>query len=262
MLARPMPRTVRPAAAPETPRPSAAQVATALEAEADRAKAAFLPRFFKTGPGEYGEGDVFIGVTVPRQRAVARRFRALPLHHLATLLDDRRHECRLTALLILVDQYERADARTRTAIARFYLAHLDRVNNWDLVDSSAARILGAHLQTRSRRLLDRLAASRSLWRPRIAIIATHWFVRQGAFDDALRIADRLLDHPHDLIHKAVGWTLREVGNRDEEVLVRFLRTRYTRMPRTMLRYAIEKFPARRRHAYLSGRVSLPHGPAA
>jgi 3-methyladenine DNA glycosylase AlkD len=246
--------TARPHDTPALPRQTAALVVSALEARANRAKAAFFPRFFKTGPGEYGEGDVFLGVTVPHQREVARQFRQLPLDDVAVLLHDRRHECRLTALLILVDQYARADARTRTAIARFYLAHLDRVNNWDLVDSSASRILGAHLQTRNRRLLDRLATARSLWRPRVAIIATHWFVRQGAFDDALRIADLLLEHPHDLIHKAVGWTLREIGNRDEDVLIHFLRTRYARMPRTMLRYAIEKLPARRRQDYLAGRV--------
>lgn len=235
-------------------RQRAAHVVSALKSRANRTKAAFFPRFFKTGPGEYGEGDVFLGVTVPHQRQIARAFRTLPLPEIAVLLHDGRHECRLTALLILVGQYEQADARTRIAIARFYLTHLDRVNNWDLVDASAPRILGAHLQTRNRRTLDRLARSRSLWKPRVAIIATHWFVRHGEVDDALRLADLLLQHPHDLIHKAVGWTLREVGNRNEAALVEFLRTRYARMPRTMLRYAIEKFPARRRLDYLAGRV--------
>lgn len=239
---------------PDAHAQTAARVVAALEARANTAKAAFFPRFFKSGPGQYGEGDVFLGVTVPRQREVAREFRTLPLSEIAALLRDPRHECRLTALLILVAQYEKAGPRARSSLARFYLEHLDRVNNWDLVDSSASRILGAHLQTRNRGLLDRLAKARSLWKPRVAIIATHWFVRQGEFDDALRIADLLLDHPHDLIHKAVGWTLREVGNRDEAVLTRFLRTRYARMPRTMLRYAIEKFPARRRQDYLAGRI--------
>ena len=226
----------------------------ALKELADPEKAAFLPSFFRTGPGEYGEGDRFLGVVVPNQRRVARRARGIPLDQIRRLLADPFHECRLTALYILVDRYARGDAEERARIVQLYLSSLDRVNNWDLVDSSAHKILGAHLKDGDRSLLYELADSGELWRQRIAIIATHDYIRDGDFTDTLALADRLLDHDHDLIHKAVGWMIREVGNRDREAMEAFLAPRYGRMPRTMLRYAIEKLPEDRRQAYLKGTV--------
>ncbi len=231
-----------------------AKVVAALKEQADPEKAAFYPSFFKTGKGEYGEGDKFIGVTVPKQRKIAKKFRELPGGEVLKLLEDRRHECRLTALLILVEQYERGDETTQSEIAEFYLEHLDQVNNWDLVDSSAHKILGPHLQKRNRKLLDELVDSGHLWRQRVAMIATLHFIKQEDFRDTKRIALVLLDHEHDLIHKAVGWMLREMGNRDRSELEKFLRPRYKKMPRTMLRYAIEKLPEPLRKKYLAGEV--------
>ncbi len=233
---------------------SAQAVRAELRALADPEKAAHSRAFFKAGPGQYGEGDRFLGVTVPAQRKVARRYRDLPLRSVRSLLCDPHHECRLTALLILVLQFERGGEAERSRIVSFYLEHLDFVNSWDLVDSSAHQILGAWLEGRDRSVLDELAASGHLWRQRVAMIATYHFIRQGEFDDALRLSRTLLDHEHDLIHKAVGWMLREVGNRNLEVEERFLERHYRRMPRTMLRYAIEKFEKAERRAYLEGRV--------
>jgi len=231
-----------------------ARVVAELKQRADAEKAAFYPSFFKTGKGEYGEGDVFLGVTVPHQRRVARAFRDLPQREIAKLLSDRRHECRLTGLLILVEQYERGDEQARAKAAQFYLDKLDRVNNWDLVDLTAHKILGPHLEDTDRSLLDELAASDHLWRQRVAIIATFHYIRQDDFRDTKRIARALINHPHDLIHKAVGWMLREMGKRDRAELERFLKPRYKKMPRTMLRYAIERLPEGLRKKYLAGKV--------
>ena len=245
---------------------SAADVRRELRRLADPEKAAFFPRFFKAGPGEYAEGDRFLGVTVPKQRKLAKRYRELPRRSVRSLLRDPLHECRLTALLILVLQFERASrkprgettaakrATEREDIARFYLDHLEFVNNWDLVDSSAHKILGPWLEDRDRGLLDELAASGHLWSQRVSVIATLHFIKQGDFVDILRLARTLRDHEHDLIHKAVGWMLREVGERDLSAEERFLARHYQKMPRTMLRYAIEKFPEKRRKAYLRGGI--------
>ena len=215
-------------------------------------KAEHSLRFFRTGPGEYGEGDQFIGVTVPEQRKVARRYRDLPITEVSILLKHPIHECRLTALFILTDRFKRGSDQEKDTIAELYLQNTRYVNNWDLVDSSAHFILGPWLETRDRSLLDQLAASSRLWDQRIAMLACYHYIRHNDFADALRIADALVNHPHDLIHKAVGWMLREVGNRDISVEERFLIPRYRTMPRTMLRYAIEKFPEERRKAYLAG----------
>jgi 3-methyladenine DNA glycosylase AlkD len=225
-----------------------------LRRESSARDARALQWFFKTGPGEYGEGDVFLGVKVPKIRAVAREFRAAPERVVKALLASRIHEERLLALLILVDQFERGSDADRARIVRLYLASTARINNWDLVDLSAPNIVGAWLLERDRSRLDRLARSRSLWERRIAIVATHAFIRRGQFADTLRVADRLLADGHDLIHKAVGWMLREVGKRDRAALEAFLQPRCRRMPRTMLRYAIERFPEPRRQAYLRGEV--------
>ena len=227
-----------------------AQVKAALQAVANPEKAAFFPRFFKTGPGQYGEGDRFLGVTVPQQRVLARRFQTLALPEIAKLLDDPLHECRLTGLLILVDQFRRGDEAQRRELADFYCRCLPRINNWDLVDSSAPYILGAFLADKDRSCLDELADSGDLWRQRVAIVATFHFIRQNEFADTLRIAQRLLRHEHDLIHKAVGWMLREVGKRDVATLERFLDCHAHQMPRTMLRYAIERLPEGQRQRYL------------
>lgn len=229
-----------------------AKVTSALREVANPAKVPLQQRFFRTGRGEYGEGDKFICITVPAQRKIAKQFRDLPLGEVAKLLDDAVHECRLTGLFILIDQFRRADKAEQKTIAELYLEKADRVNNWDLVDSSADKILGAYLDDKDRSVLDELAATDHLWRQRIAIIATHHFIKQRDFKDTLRISKTLLHHEHDLIHKAVGWMLREVGNRDQQTLERFLQRRYKKMPRTMLRYAIERFPEELRQAYLRG----------
>ena len=212
--------------------------------------AKFLQRYFKTAPGEYGAGDRFIGVRVPVLRRLAREFRALPLTEITALLRSPIHEERLLALLMLVNAGRRADETGRAAIFDLYLANLNRINNWDLVDSSAPPIVGRHLAQRSRKILFRLARSKNVWHRRVAVLAAFYFIRQGDFADALRLAERLRDDEHDLIHKAVGWMLREIGKRDAAVLGRFLDAHAARMPRTMLRYAIEKLSERARRRYL------------
>lgn len=225
---------------------------TGLRACASASDARALRWFFKTGPGEYGEGDVFIGVRVPAIRRLAAAFSSAGPEEVASLLASPIHEERLLALCVLVRQFEKGTESDRDRIYRFYLANTDHINNWDLVDLSAPNIVGTRLLDRSRAPLDRLAGSSSLWERRIAIVATHTFIRIRQFDDTLRIADRLLADPHDLIHKAVGWMLREVGKRDQATLEAFLLSRYRRMPRTMLRYAIERFAEPRRQAFLRG----------
>ena len=218
---------------------------------ADRDRAAFVQGFFKTGPGQYGEGDQFLGLNVPSLRKVAREFGALPLRDLRQLLDSKWHEERLLALVILVDQYGRGDAKQRAAIYKLYMASTDRINNWDLVDSSAPQIVGGQLATRSRKPLYRLAKSKSVWERRIAILATYHFIRMGEFNDTFALTESLLDDKHDLIHKAAGWMLREVGKRDRAALEDFLRKHAAKMPRTMLRYAIERFEPAVRRRYLT-----------
>ena len=226
-----------------------------LESLADRGHAAILQRFFKTGPGEYGEGDRFRGLRVPVLRKLAKKYRHLPLAEAEQLLQSGFHEDRLLALLILIQGYYPGDATLRGQIHRLYLKHRGLVNNWDLVDASAPHLLGHYLRDRPKDPLTRLAASRVLWERRMAIIATFDFIRQGDFDEPLRVARLLLGAPEDLIHKAVGWMLREVGKREAAVAEAFLQAHYRQMPRTMLRYAIERFPEARRRAYLKGAVA-------
>jgi 3-methyladenine DNA glycosylase AlkD len=218
---------------------------------ADPVRARGTARYFKTGPGQYGEGDRFLGLTVPQLRRLARDYADLANTDLRTLLRSPWHEERLLALLILVRRCERGDARTRAAIYRLYMANRHWVNNWDLVDLSAPGIVGAHLAGGDRSPLRTLATSKVLWDRRIAIIATLWFIRSDDFADTLAVARMLLDDPHDLIHKAAGWMLREVAHRDRDVVERFLDRYGDRMPRTMLRYAIERFPPRQRAHYLA-----------
>ena len=229
---------------------TASNVKKALELIASKEKAAFFPYFFKTGKGQYGEGDVFIGVTVPHQRKIAKQFSALPLSESQKLLASKIHEHRLTALTILVSQYKKGDAKVQETIFRFYLKNISRVNNWDLVDCSCRDIVGDHLQKGDRKLLYRLAKSKNLWERRIAIVSTWAYIRRGELKDTFAIAEVLLNDTHDLIHKAVGWMLREAGKRDEKALHAFLSTHVKAMPRTALRYAIERFPESVRKAYL------------
>ena len=226
------------------------EVRERLRAVATPERAAGAQRFFKTGPGEYGEGDKFLGVTAPELRLLTRQFGDLPLRDVRKLLTSEWHEERVLALLILVHQYERGDEQMRDAIYDAYLRSTRHINNWDLVDCSAAQIVGAHLAARSRAPLRQLAKSSSVWERRIAIIATFHFIRRGEFDETLRIAEMLLADRHDLIHKAVGWMLREVGSRDRSTEERFLDAHAATMPRTMLRYALEKFPAGLRSRYM------------
>jgi 3-methyladenine DNA glycosylase AlkD len=218
-------------------------------------KAKHLSKYFKTGPGQYGEGDRFLGISVPDQRKIAKRYRNLPLPDLQTLLRSPIHEHRLTALLILVSQYEQSDHPGKATIFRFYLQNTEHINNWDLVDLSAPKIVGAHLDQKDPSLLFTLAQSNSVWERRIAILATFTFIKHNAFNAALQIAEQLVHDDHDLIHKAVGWMLREIGKRDQAIEEQFLRQHSLHMPRTMLRYAIEKFDDDTRHFYLNQRAS-------
>jgi 3-methyladenine DNA glycosylase AlkD len=232
----------------------ATTISKELRALASPETAAILQRFFKTGPGQYGEGDVFLGIKVPPLRALAKQHADADLNTIAALLNSRYHEERLFALLLLMQFCQRATAEDQTAAYELYLGNTLRINNWDLVDVSAPHIVGRYLQERSRKILHKLAHSSILWERRIAIISTLHFIRLHDFDDTLRIATILLEDEHDLMHKAVGWMLREVGKRDlasEEV---FLKQYYRTMPRTMLRYAIERFPEPKRKNYLHGKV--------
>jgi len=211
-------------------------------------------RFFKSAKGEYGEGDRFHGIRVPRIRLQVKKFRAAPLRSVISLLKSPWHEERLCAVLLLVEQYKRGSPEIRTSIFDAYLAHRQYVNNWDIVDSSAHLIVGPQLEGKSHRLLADLAVSESIWDRRIAMMATYYFIRRDEYSDTLKIACLLCDDEHDLIHKVVGWMLREIGNRDRALEEKFLQDHYQKMPRTMLRYAIEKFPQTRRKAYLNGSV--------
>lgn len=249
------------AAASDSPDLTARSLAAAIDAAGDPADAEFLQRFFKTGPGEYGEGDVFVGVRVPATRAVVKRFERMPLAEASALLDSPVHEHRLAALLVMVRQFRVASgsrARDDAARAALHAAYLDavrrgRVNNWDLVDASADPLVGEFLRESGRgddALLDELAASGSLWERRVAVLATFAFIKAGDGDPILRLAPRLLDDREDLMHKAVGWMLRELGKRvARDALTGFLDEYAPRMPRTMLSYATEHLAPDERAAY-------------
>ncbi|MBF0387049.1 MAG: DNA alkylation repair protein [Candidatus Omnitrophica bacterium] len=223
---------------------------TALHGYASPEKAQILRSFFKTGPGQYGEGDIFIGVTVPHTRLTAKAFSTLPLTEARKLLHSPVHEERLLALLILIMQYKNSDLHDQEKIISLYLDNTARINNWDLVDLSAPKLLGEHLVDRSRKILGRLARSTMLWERRIAIVSTLAFIRRGQLAETFNLADKLLTDREDLIHKATGWMLREAGKRNQHALEDYLRPRYQKMPRTMLRYAIERFAERKRQEYL------------
>ncbi|HWQ25358.1 MAG TPA: DNA alkylation repair protein [Chlorobaculum sp.] len=223
-----------------------------LESLSDEKTAGILQWFFKTGPGEYGEGDQFRGIRVPVLRKLSREFPQTALDDVVGLLASPWHEDRLLGLLLLVERYRTADDVGREDIYATYCSQTARINNWDLVDLSAPQIVGRHLQVRDRTPLYRFAASGSLWERRIAIVSTFHYIKQGEFIDTLAIADRLLDDPEELIHKATGWMLREVGKREQPVLEAFLQQQYSRLPRVTLRYAIERFPEELRQHYLKG----------
>ncbi|MFA6604294.1 MAG: DNA alkylation repair protein [Patescibacteria group bacterium] len=225
-----------------------------LRCAADPAKALVLLRFFKTGPGEYGEGDTFLGIVVPEIRKLVKKYASLPLGQVQRLLRSKYHEARLLALLILVRQFERGGETARKKIFDLYLANTGRINNWDLVDLSAPNIVGEYLLDRPKKTLLELAGSQSLWERRIAMLATFAEIKRGRPDTALRLAKKLLRNDHDLIRKAVGWMLREVGKRcSQKTLEDFLDRHAAEMPRTMLRYAIERLPTRQRRRYLAAR---------
>ena len=210
--------------------------------------------FFKTGKGEYGEGDRFIGIRVPVLRRLASQQKDMSLETASRLLTSEFHEERQLSLLILVSLFNTGTQKERHAVYKAYLENTCFINNWDLVDCSAQHIVGAYLLTRKRNPIYRLARSKMLWERRIAIMATFYFIKRNDFDDTLNIAERLKHDPEDLIHKAVGWMLREIGNRNQTIEENFLKIHYQNMPRTMLRYAIEKFPEPHRQKYLKGKI--------
>jgi 3-methyladenine DNA glycosylase AlkD len=210
--------------------------------------------FFKTGKGEYGEGDVFAGLKVPTQRKLAGEFRDLSLRDLKILLNSPVHEERLISLFILVNKYEKGDKKEKETIFSLYVKNRKGINNWDLVDLSAPKIIGRHLLNKNKNLLFKFAVSKNLWERRIAVLSTYEFIRNNNFAVTLKISEILLQDDHDLIHKAVGWMLREIGKRDLPAEEKFLKIYYKKMPRTMLRYAIEKFPETKRKKYLQGKI--------
>ena len=211
-------------------------------------------RFFKTGKGQYGEGDIFLGIRVPVLRKIAKKFRRISLAEVSKLLESKFHEERLLSILMLVNLFKSGDEDDQELIYELYLDKTKFINNWDIVDISAGNIVGAFLFKKDKAPLYRLVLSENLWERRIAIVATFYFIRNDEFDDTLKIAEILLTDKEDLIHKAVGWMLREVGKRVIEIEEEFLEEHYLQMPRTMLRYAIERFPETRRKMYLKGQV--------
>jgi 3-methyladenine DNA glycosylase AlkD len=220
-------------------------------------KAAFFPRFFKTGKGEYGEGDLFLGVKVPDQRSVAKEYYAkISLDELSTLLSSKYHEHRLTALFMLISKFEKTkDKAVKEEIVDFYLNHLQHVNNWDLVDSSCYKILGRYaFENQKEDLLKKLSASEEMWHKRIAVVGTMHYVKKGSYELTKEFVTQNLKHSHDLMHKANGWLLREMGQKNEEELLNYLNKYYKEMPRTCLRYAIEKLDEDLRQDYLKGRI--------
>lgn len=232
------------------------QISNAVKALADKERAVHLQRYFKTGAGQYGEGDQFLGLRVPQVRKLATEFykQAAP-ETIIELLGSPYHELRLLALFMLVLQFKKAKSEEeKENIVQLYLHNIPAINNWDLVDASAPYILGAHLLHKPKTILYEMAQSGNLWKQRIAIISTYYFIKQGHFNDTLNIAKILLQHPHDLIHKATGWMLRELGNKNLEVEINFLSEHYRNMPRTMLRYAIEKFEPRLKEQFMKGMI--------
>ncbi|MBI2105911.1 DNA alkylation repair protein [Candidatus Woesearchaeota archaeon] len=225
------------------------QLIKEINSKANDKKAKIYARFFKTGKGEYGEGDVFIGLTVPEQRNLAEEYIDLNFTDIKKLLENKIHEYRLIGLFILVYKYQRNE--NKKEIFDFYLKNIYASNNWDLIDCVADKIIGKYLIDKDKKILYDFASSNNLWKKRISIISTFEFIKNNEFEDALKISEILLKDKHDLIHKAVGWMLREVGKRNQNLLENFLKKKYKEMPRTMLRYAIEKFDENKKNYYMS-----------
>ncbi len=228
------------------------QLKKELQKLANSEKAKDLSRFFKTGKGQYGEGDIFLGVSVPDQRKTARKYPNLSLDEIQELLSSKVHEHRLTSLFILINKYQKSDDKNKKKMFDFYLKNTKNINNWDLVDSSSSYIVGDYLLNKAekRTILYKLAESKNLWERRIAVMSTFAFIKNNEFEDALKIAEILLNDEYDLIHKAVGWMLREIGNRNQAEEENFLKKHYKKMPRTMLRYAVEKFQKNKKEFYM------------
>jgi 3-methyladenine DNA glycosylase AlkD len=233
------------------------QIKRELLSLADEERAKILQRFFKTGEGEYGEGDIFIGITTPEQRIISKKYSSLPLAKIQELLDSKIHEERSVGGLILTYKYEKSNEEEKANIANFYLKNAKKFNNWDLVDLTAPKVLGNFLlyKKSERKVLYDLAKSKNLWEKRISIISTFAFIRKGEFEDTLEISKLLLNDSHDLLHKAVGWMLREVGKKDEKILKEFLKGNYSNLKRTTLRYSIERFPEEERKMFLGGKFN-------
>ncbi len=227
------------------------KISSEIKSLGNKERAAVSQRFFKTGKGQYGEGDIFIGLTVPVSRMIAEKYADIPLGSVKLLLHSRIHEERLIALLILAEKFGKAGEKQKKEIVHFYLRNTAFVNNWDLVDLSADKIIGAYLSDKNRSVLYSLAKSENLWEKRIAIVSTFYFIRNNDFNETFKIAEILMKDRHDLIHKAVGWMLREAGKRDRPLLESFLKEHCRTMPRTMLRYAIEHFDRKKRLFFMS-----------
>jgi 3-methyladenine DNA glycosylase AlkD len=230
------------------------KVRNRLKSLADKERAHHLQRYFKTGRGQYGEGDIFIGIRVPDIRIMVKKFRGLSIDEASELLKSKYHEERLFALLTIVDIFRRGDDKVKKEIFSLYLKNTEFINNWDLVDLSSRDIVGAYLFERDKAPIYKLAVSNNLWERRISILSTSYFIKRQLFIHTLKIALILLNDGEDLIHKAVGWMLREVGKRNMDVEENFLKKHYKGMPRTMLRYAIERFPEKKRQQYLKGKI--------
>lgn len=229
---------------------TAAFVLNELLSMANPEKAVFLQRFFKTGPGQYAEGDVFLGLVVPLTRSIAKANKQTPLLELQILMESEYHEARLCALLIVAEQFKKASEAQRKELYDFYLRNARQINNWDLVDVTCPHIVGSYLLDKDRSRLYELAESENLWEQRIAMVSTIAFIRNREYTDTLALAERLMTHKHDLMHKAVGWMLREVGKKDRDTLTDFLECYATQLPRTALRYAIEHYPEEQRQYFL------------
>lgn len=224
-----------------------------IKSKSNSEKAKIFQRFFKTGKGQYGEGDIFLGITVPQSRILAKKYSSISFDNINSLLQSKIHEERLIALLILVDNYHKSN-NNKESIYNFYLNNIEYINNWDLVDLTADKIMGNYLSDKHKDILFKLAKSDNLWERRISIISTFNFIKNNQFNETLKISQILLNDKHDLIHKAVGWMLREIGKRNQEIEEQFLQKNYKSMPRTMLRYAIERFPEEKRLAYMKGKI--------
>lgn len=230
-----------------------------INSKADPEKAKILQKFFKTSKGDYGEGDIFLGLTMPIQRSIAKKYTTLPISKIQKLLNSEIHEHRMISLIILTNKYNKAskekNLNLQQEIVNFYLKNTKKINNWDLVDISAPNILGDYFLDKDKKIFYDLASSKNLWEKRIAIVSTLTFIKKNKLGDSLKISEILLKDKHDLIHKAIGWMLREVGKQNSEVLLDFLKTHYKELPRTTLRYSIERFPKEKRKEILKGKFS-------